>query len=62
MQYVSDADAQQGFDSLLEAVQQESVAIRKQDQDVAVLLSLGEYDRIYRRNLEKLHQGIGKDS
>ncbi len=56
MQHISDADAKQEFNSLLDRVQQEPVAIRKQDQDVAVLLSQEEYDRIYGLNLEEFHQ------
>ncbi len=56
MQHISDADAKQGFDSLLDVVQHEPVAIRKQDWDVAVLLSQQEYDRIYGLNLEEFHQ------
>ena len=56
MQHISDADAKHEFDSLLDLVQQEPVAIRKQDRDVAVLLSQGEYDRIYGLNLEEFHR------
>ena len=56
MQHISDADAKQDFDSLLDAVQHEPVTIRKQDRDVAVLLSQGEYDRIYGLNLEEFHR------
>ena len=56
MQHISDADAKQGFDSLLDVVQHEPVTIRKQERDVAVLLSQQEYDRIYGLNLNEFHE------
>ena len=46
MQYVSATDAKQRFAALLDAAQREPVTIRRQNQDVAVLISPQEYDRL----------------
>jgi prevent-host-death family protein len=56
MQRISDTEAKQEFDSLLDAVQYEPVTIRKQDRDVAVLLSQEDYDRIYGLNVEEFQK------
>ncbi len=56
MQHISDTEAKQEFESLLDAVQHEPVTIRKQDRDVAVLLSQGEYDRIHGLNVEEFQE------
>lgn len=46
MRYVSATDAKQRFPALLDAAQREPVAIRRQNRDIAVLLSSEEYDRL----------------
>jgi antitoxin Phd len=46
MQYVSATDAKQRLAALLDAAQREPVVIRRQNRDVAVLLSPAEYDRL----------------
>ena len=55
MQYVSDVDAKQRFDTLLDSVRREPVVIRSNDEEVAVLLSKQEYDRIYKFNVARLN-------
>lgn len=51
MRYVSDADAEQRLPALVDAAQREPVIIRRQNRDIAVLLSSEEYDRLRTRNL-----------
>ena len=46
MQYVSATDAKQRLAALLDAAQREPVVIRRQNRDVAVILSPQEYDRL----------------
>ena len=46
MRYVSATDAKQRLAALLDAAQREPVIIRRQNRDVAVLLSPQEYDRL----------------
>ncbi len=53
MQHISATDAKQTFSVLLEKAQQGPVVITKQSRDVAVMLSLPEYERLTRLNLEE---------
>lgn len=46
MRYVSATDAKQRLAALLDAAQREPVVIRRQNRDVAVVLSPQEYDRL----------------
>jgi prevent-host-death family protein len=46
MKYVSATEAKQRLAALLDAAQREPVVIRRQNRDVAVLLSPQEYDRL----------------
>ena len=46
MKIVSATDAKQRMAALLDAVQREPVLIRRQNRDVAVIMSAEEYDRI----------------
>lgn len=46
MKTVSATDAKQRFAAIIDAAQREPVLIRRQNRDVAVLLSAEEYDRI----------------
>jgi prevent-host-death family protein len=46
MKTVSATDAKQRFATLLDAAQREPVLIRRQNRDVAVIISAEEYDRI----------------
>ncbi len=46
MQTVSATDAKQRLAALLDAAQREPVLIRRQNRDVAVIMSAGEYERM----------------
>ena len=46
MQYVSATEAKQRLAALLDAAQREPVMIRRQNRDVAVLLSPQQYERL----------------
>lgn len=52
MRYVSATDAKQGFATVLDAAQREPVIIRRQKRDVAVLMSVAEYEKLTRLNVE----------
>lgn len=60
MQYVSATDAKQSFSVLLEKAQREPVMITKQSRDVAVMLSLTEYERLTHLNLEEFQHFRGE--
>lgn len=51
MQYISATDAKQRLAALLDAAQREPVVIRRQNRDIAVVLSPREYDRLRALNL-----------
>jgi len=53
MQCVSATDAKQRLAALLDAAQREPIVIRRQNRDVAVILSPQEYDRLRAFNLAK---------
>jgi prevent-host-death family protein len=46
MQTISATDAKQKFAALLDTAQREPVRIQRHERDVAVLISVEEYDRI----------------
>lgn len=52
MKIVTATDAKQRLAALLDAAQREPVLIRRQNRDVAVIMSAEEYDRIRRINAE----------
>jgi prevent-host-death family protein len=52
MRHVSATDAKQSLGQMIEAAQHEPVVIRKQKRDVAVLLSMRDYDRLTAANVE----------
>lgn len=56
MRYVSAADAKQRLAALLDAVQREPVTIRRQNRDVAVVLSPREYERLRALNIEEFER------
>jgi prevent-host-death family protein len=56
MRYVSATDAKQRFAALIDAAQSEPVVIRRQNRDVAVLLSTQQYDRLRALNTEEFLQ------
>lgn len=54
MKSVSATEAKQRFAAIVDAAQREPVFIRRQNRDVAVLLSREEYDRIRGANVDEL--------
>lgn len=56
MRYVSATDAKQRLAALLDAVQREPVTIRRQNRDVAVVLSPREYERLRALNIEEFER------
>jgi len=53
MQYVSATEAKQTFTALIEKAQQEPVVIRQQNRDVAVIMSIEDYQRLTQSNLQE---------
>ncbi len=62
MKTVSASDAKQRFAALLDAAQREPVLIRRQNRDVAVIISPEEYERIRRSNIEELERTMDRIS
>jgi prevent-host-death family protein len=65
MRTVSATDAKQRLAALLDAAQREPVLIRRQNRDVAVIMSAEEYERIRHINheeLERLMDRIGAEA
>jgi len=56
MRYVSATEAKQRLAALLDAAQREPVTIRRQNRDVAVLLSPQEYDRLRAVNIDEFER------
>jgi prevent-host-death family protein len=56
MRYVSAAEAEQALAAVLDAAQTEPVVIRRQARDVAVVLSVQEYERLAGLNVEQFQQ------
>jgi prevent-host-death family protein len=56
MRAISDLEAKGQLTDLLDTVDSEPVVIRRGQQDVAVLLSVSQYDRIMGRNTQALQQ------
>jgi prevent-host-death family protein len=54
MKTVSATDAKQRFAAVIDAAQREPVRIRRQNRDVAVIISAEEYDRIRKLNVAEL--------
>lgn len=54
MKSVTATDAKQRFAAVIDAAQRGPVRIRRQNRDVAVILSAEEYDRIRGANLDEL--------
>ena len=56
MRYVSATDAKQGFAEVLDAAQRGPVTIRRQKRDVAVVLSVAEYAKLTRLNIDEFQR------
>lgn len=62
MRTVSATDAKQRLAALLDAAQREPVMIRRQNRDVAVIMSAEEYERIRRINIDELERTMDRIS
>jgi prevent-host-death family protein len=56
MRYVSATEAKQRLAAVLDAAQREPVTIRRQNRDVAVVLSPEEYDKLTRLNVAEFRR------
>jgi prevent-host-death family protein len=56
MKVVSATDAKQRLAALLDAAQREPVLIRRQNRDVAVIMSAEEYERIRKINVAEFQK------
>jgi len=56
MRTVSATDAKQRLAALLDAAQREPVLIRRQNRDVAVIMSAEEYERIRKINVDEFQK------
>jgi prevent-host-death family protein len=56
MRTVSATDAKQRLAALLDAAQREPVLIRRQNRDVAVIMSAQEYERIRKINVDEFQK------
>lgn len=62
MKTVTATDAKQRLAALLDAAQREPVLIRRQNRDVAVIMSAQEYERIRRINIDELERTMDRFS
>jgi len=60
MKTVSATDAKQRFAAVIDAAQREPVRIRRQNRDVAVIISADEYDRIRQANVSELLRSMDR--
>jgi antitoxin Phd len=60
MKTVTATDAKQRLAALLDAAQREPVLIRRQNRDVAVIISAEEYERIRRGNVTELKRTMDR--
>ena len=65
MQYITATEAKQRLAAVLDAAQREPVMIRRQNREVAVVLSPREYERLRGMNISEFEQfcdKVGKDA
>jgi prevent-host-death family protein len=60
MKIVSATDAKQRLGSVLDSAQREPVMIRRQNRDVAVIISVEQYELIRRNKIKELHRLINR--
>jgi len=60
MRSVSATEAKQRLAALLDAAQREPVVIRRQNRDVAVIMSAEEYERIRKVNVVELQRTMDR--
>jgi prevent-host-death family protein len=51
---VSATEAKQRFAAIIDAAQKEPIVVRRQNRDVAVIISPEQYERIHRNDVEEL--------
>lgn len=56
MQFVSDTEAQQALSAIIDKAQREPITIRQQNRDIAVIMSIEDYQRITRINIQEFQQ------
>jgi prevent-host-death family protein len=56
MRYVSATQAKQALAAVLDAAQREPVVIRRQQREVAVILSMQEYERLTALSIEEFQR------
>lgn len=56
MQTVTASEAKQGLASIIDAAAREPVIIRRQKRDVAVVMSMAEYERLTRLNVAEFQR------
>ncbi|MQT88061.1 type II toxin-antitoxin system Phd/YefM family antitoxin [Pseudomonas nabeulensis] len=56
MRAVTASEARQGFAEIIEAARREPVVIRRQKRDVAVLMSMDEYERLVHLNVAEFQR------
>ena len=56
MRHLSASDAKQRFAALLDTVQREPVTIRRQNREVAVVISPADYRRLTRANIDEFQR------
>jgi prevent-host-death family protein len=56
MQFVSATEAKQTFAAVIDKAQREPVVIRKQNRDVAVIMSIEDYQRLTQINIQEFQQ------
>jgi prevent-host-death family protein len=56
MQIVSATEAKQTFAAVIDKAQREPVIIRKQNRDVAVIMSMEDYQRLTQANIQEFQQ------
>lgn len=65
MRTVTASEAKQGFAGVIEAAAHEPVIIRRQKRDVAVVMSMQEYERLVRLNVREFQRfcdAVGHDA
>jgi prevent-host-death family protein len=56
MQFISETIAKQTFAAVIDKAQHEPVVIQKQNRDVAVIMSMADYQRITQINIQDFQQ------
>ncbi|MGI0479372.1 type II toxin-antitoxin system Phd/YefM family antitoxin [Geminocystis sp. CENA526] len=56
MQFVSATEAKQTFGTIINQAQREPIVIQKKNRDVAVILSIEDYQRITRSNIREFQE------